>query len=247
MWRGLLEALVIPPLPLFLAMALGLALAARRRRAGLALFGAAFATLVLLCVPLVSANLLRSLQSAAPLAADTDGGGAQAIVLLSADAGGPAPELGGAGIGPLSLERARYAAHLARATGLPVLTSGGVTVARQPPLGRTLARLLEDELDVPVRWVEDGSGDTRANARRSAAILLPAGVRRVLLVTHAWHMPRARAEFVRAGLEVVPAPTGFRAAPALEPGSFVPSARSLRESAWALHEWIGRAWYAVTA
>jgi uncharacterized SAM-binding protein YcdF (DUF218 family) len=72
-------------------------------------------------------------------------------------------------------------------------------------------------------------------------------VKRVLLVTHAWHLPRASRECVRAGLEVVPAPTGMRHAPPLEVGAFVPSARALRESALAVHEWLGALWYALSA
>jgi uncharacterized SAM-binding protein YcdF (DUF218 family) len=58
-------------------------------------------------------------------------------------------------------------------------------------------------------------------------------------------MPRARAAFEAAGIAVVPAPTAFRARAPLAPMSFVPSARALRESQWAFHEWIGRAWYAI--
>ena len=49
-----------------------------------------------------------------------------------------------------------------------------------------------------------------------------AGVRRILLVTHAMHMKRARDAFEAAGLEVVPAPTawlgGGEAVPRVQPG-----------------------------
>ncbi len=41
---------------------------------------------------------------------------------------------------------------------------------------------------------------------RSAAILAPEGIASVFLVTHAWHMRRARAEVGRAGLVAWPAP-----------------------------------------
>jgi uncharacterized SAM-binding protein YcdF (DUF218 family) len=97
-----------------------------------------------------------------------------------------------------------------------------------------------------VRWTEERSANTRQNIAFAAEILRAEGIDTVLLVTHAWHMPRAVAECERAGLRALPAPTCFRAWPPLELTSFWPSERALRESTWALHEWVGRAWYAVT-
>jgi uncharacterized SAM-binding protein YcdF (DUF218 family) len=242
-----MKDLLLPPASLLLLALAGLLVSRRRPRAGRALAAAALLALVLLALPIVAAPLLRSLQIHPPLPPGADARGAQAIVVLAGDARRGAEEFGGATLGRLSLERARYAAALARATGLPVLTSGGVAHFRQPAMGRMLADFLGGELGVQVRWVEDASTDTLENARRSAGILGPAGVRRVLLVTHAWHMPRAAAAFEAAGLEVVPAPTGAREPQPAEPGAFVPSARALQESAWAVHEWIGRAWYSLRA
>ena len=240
-----MKELLLPPTCLLLLALAGMLLAFRKPRAGRALAAVALLALLALTLPIVGGNLLRTLQPYPALPPDTDARGAQAIVILSADARPEAHEYGDAALGRLSLERARYGAHLARTTGLPVLTSGGVSYRHQPPMGRMLARLLKEELDVPVRWVEDTSADTHENAVKSAGILQPAGVRKVLLVTHAWHMPRAVAAFETAGLEVVAAPTGSRERQPVEPGAFVPSARALQESAWAVHEWIGRAWYAL--
>jgi len=239
----LLRLLVMPPLSLLLAAALGLVLRRKRERLGTWVAGVAAGLLVLLCVPLVGAALLRGLQGAPLDPARIPE--AQAIVLLTADFAPEAPEYGGAAAGPLTLERARYAARLARETGLPLLVSGGVVASGGPPLADLAAEVCA-ELGAPPRWRETRSGDTRANARRSAELLRPAGVERVLLVTHAWHVPRARAAFARAGLEAIPAPTGFRAWPPASLGALLPSARGLRESCWAVHEWIGRAWYALS-
>jgi uncharacterized SAM-binding protein YcdF (DUF218 family) len=69
----------------------------------------------------------------------------------------------------------------------------------------------------------------------------------VVLVTAAFHMPRAQQLFSRAGFIVEPFPVSFRS-----PGfrltvfSFLPSVSSLRETQTALRELYGRAFYWVT-
>ena len=108
-----------------------------------------------------------------------------------------------------------------------------------------MAAAAKDELGVPVRWQEDRSADTRENAAFSAEMLRPHGVRRVLLVTSAWHMPRAVAAFEAAGISVVAAPTGFRAPPPDAVVSYIPHWHGLRDGCLALHEWMGRVWYAI--
>lgn len=260
MLRELAEALLAPPVPAFALVLVGALLlawsargsAARRsplRRLGLALCAAGAGLMYVLCCPWLMAMALWSLQSYPALppegAPEPLPAGAGAIVVISAGWNPAGPEYGGATIGALTLERLRYGASLSRRTGLPVLVSGGAPQRGQPPLAEMMRDALR-ELGVEARWVEGRAGDTRGNARESAALLREGGVERVFLVTHAWHMPRAVAAFRAAGLEVIPAPTAFRIRPRLEPSAFWPSARALREGHWALHEWLGRAWYALT-
>ncbi|MEW6071776.1 MAG: YdcF family protein [Planctomycetota bacterium] len=240
-----MSTLVVPPLSLFLLAAAGLLLARWRRRAGRAVATGALLLLVLLCVPAVAALLLRSLECAPPLDPAAPGGDAAAIVVLGADMESRAPEYGGVTLAALSLERARYAARLHHRTGEPVLVTGGPLRRGAPAIAALVAELLREELGVPVRWVEASARNTWENAALSAPLLAAAGVRRIHLVTHAWHMRRAAACFSAQGLEVVPAPTGFRVAPRPELRDFLPSAKALRESSLALHEWIGIAWYAL--
>ncbi len=235
----------MPPLLLFWIAALGVLLRRKRKWLGNTLVLGAMAVLIALCMPWVSASLLTSLQTEPVLSREHLDPQVGAIVVLGGDVSSYAPEFGAATVGPLTLERLRYAAELARLTALPLLASGGATQPDASSLAAMMKLSLEHDFHVEVRWTEDLSLDTRENAIRSAEILAAAGIERIYLVTHAWHMPRARAAFEAAGVEVVPAPTAFRAPPALRPMSFVPSARSLRESQWAVHEWIGRAWYAI--
>jgi uncharacterized SAM-binding protein YcdF (DUF218 family) len=121
-----------------------------------------------------------------------------------------------------------------------------VVGGRAEPTRETEAKLmravLQDEFGVPVRWSEDQSRNTHENAVMAAAILRPAGVTRVVLVAHGFDMPRATAEFVAAGIETIPAPTGLlssaRERTLLD---YVPSVEGLQWSYYALYELYGEA------
>src|SRR5688500_18286597 len=203
--RKILAALVLPPTgPLLVALA-GLALLGRRPRLGGALAWFGVLLLLVLSLPPVSHSLLRALEQPPPLdlARPHD---AQAIVILGGGVRRPAQEFGGETLGRLTLERVRYGVLVARRTRLPVLVTGGA-VHRGTAEATLMTRALEEECNVEVRWAEARSRDTRSNALESAGILLPLGVKRVILVAHGFDMQRATAEFALAGLEVTPAPT----------------------------------------
>ena len=87
------------------------------------------------------------------------------------------------------------------------------------------------EFGVSATWVEEGSNNTLENARLTSAMLERAGIKTIYLVTHAWHMPRARMAFERAGFNVIPAPTAYRTHVRVTPLDFVPNARALEDSA----------------
>lgn len=236
----------MPPLACLLLAGLGVLVQRSRPRLARGLWAASALSLLVLSLPLVSGHLLRALQPAAPLDLERDGGRARAILVLAGDTQFDAPEYGGTTCGPLTLERLRYAAHLARRTALPVCVSGGPPRPGEVSHAAMMKQALESDFGVSVAWMEPWSGTTRENLRLSKVVLDEQGVDTVLLVTHAWHMPRALAESARHGLAAIPAPTAFRARPGLsEASSWIPSAKALRESAWALHEWFGRAWYAL--
>jgi uncharacterized SAM-binding protein YcdF (DUF218 family) len=89
--------------------------------------------------------------------------------------------------------------------------------------------------------LEGSSTTTTENAADTARLLLPRGVRRILLVTSALHMRRARGLFERAGFEVVPAPTDIEVARRpFEWRDLVPDAEALDGSARAMKEVVGR-------
>lgn len=244
---GVLKTLVALPGVLLFPLALGAWLLRRSKRAGWSVIaGTGLAAYALAC-PFVGACLLRALQTAPALAPDLGREAlrarADAICVLAAEHRAEAPEYAAPTVGAMTLERVRYAAELARRSGLPLLTSGGVPERGQPALADAMADVLEREYGLAVRWRESASADTRGNAHGAAAALAGDGVRRVYVVTHAWHMPRALEAFRNAGLEPVPAPTAFRAPPRPGPLAFWPSARGLTESALAWHEVVGLVYY----
>jgi len=102
---------------------------------------------------------------------------------------------------------------------------------------------LREDFVTPLRWVEGASENTAENARLSSALLHRDGVKRILLVTDAMHMPRAKMAFARTGLDVVAAPTLFFGFTGFALGDFLPSAEGLRRSHYAIYEWLGLAWY----
>lgn len=205
LFKKIVGALVLPPTGPLLIILAGLLL--WRRRTGRVLVWTGFLTLVLLASPLVAHNLLSLVDDTPPLDFNA-ARGAQAIVILG---GGVrhAPEYGGDTLGRLTLERVRYGAWVAKRIDLPVLVTGGAVYGGTSE-AEVMRRALQDEFDVPVRWIEPRSRNTRQNAERTAEVLLPQGVKRIVLVAHSFDMPRAKAEFESVGFEPILAPTGVR-------------------------------------
>lgn len=246
--KKLLAVLALPPVLPLLPIVLGLLVLRRRPRLGAALAWAGVALAVLLITPSSVGWLVARVEYPAALDA-SQAHTAQAIVVLGAGKRSHAPEFGGETVNRLALERLRYAAMLARQTRLPVLASGGAP-AGDTPEALLMERVLRDEYGVPPRWVETASRDTRENARFSAVHLQAAGVRRILLVTHAMHMERARAEFEAAGLAVTPAPTAWLGG-GDTPGDaqvlpLAPSQNTAYAGWFALHELLGQLVYRWT-
>jgi uncharacterized SAM-binding protein YcdF (DUF218 family) len=171
--------------------------------------------------------------------------GVQAIVVLGGGVVRDAPEYGMAQPNGYLLARLRYGAHLAKGTGKPLAFSGGIGWAAVDggiaPEGEVARRVLSQDYGLAPRWTDAESRDTRESALRTRDLLAPEGIKRIALVTHAWHMPRAVHEFERAGFTVVPAPTGF-ASPEVRPLlEWLPSADGLTLSRLVLREALGRA------
>jgi uncharacterized SAM-binding protein YcdF (DUF218 family) len=239
-----ISTLLLPPLNLILLCAAGLLIQRRYPRTGLILGLAALAALAVSST-LAGARLFVSAVEAdvRPLVSP-HGTGAQAIVVLAGGRLANAPEYGNTDLPSyVTLVRIRYAARLYRETGLPLLVTGGSPAGEGESEAAVMARTLLDDYGIPAKWVEEDSDTTAENAAMSAKILAPLGLRRILLVTDAMHMPRSELIFARNGFDVVPAPTIFLSHDRITPLSFLPGGEGMRRMHYAWHERIGILWY----
>lgn len=236
--KKILAALLLPPTGLVLLACAGLLLSRFRRRQGVWLVAISLAALLLLSLPLTARLLNSSLGGPPPISA-AQLARSQAIVVLGGGVRLGALEFSGDTVSAATLERLRYAARLARQSGLPLLVTGGAVWGGRSE-GEAMKQVLEEDYGLKVRWVETASRDTAENARLSAPLLKVAGVGRIALVSHESHLPRAVPLFVREGFVVAPAPTGFSAAPPERIEEFLPNAGALRHSTQSFHEWLGR-------
>lgn len=242
--KSVAEALLLPPMSLLLLALVGLLIERRRRMLGRCLAFVGVIGTLLLSTPFVSGALLLSLERNLPTTPPPDAP-PQAIVIL----GGDLQRTGSSPVavlypGLLSLERLRDSAALYRQTHLPVLITGGRQRADEPSIAEVMADSLQHDFQVPVEWLENSSVDTWQNAQLSAAILREHGIKSIYLVTHAWHMRRAMMAFSHTGLVVTaaPVPLGRMHASVM---AFVPNVGGWLGSFYAVHEWIGCAWYAL--
>lgn len=238
---NLIAAALLPPLSLVLLLAAGLVLC-RRRRLAWSLILLSTAALYALSTPWVGGLLQKTLEISVPVnPADLDT--ADAIVVLGGGRRVAAAEYGGDTVNGISLERLRYAALLHRASGLPILATGGKPGGGTLAEGRIMQRILQNEYGIAASWAEDASLTTWDNARLSAALLKDKGIRRIVLVTHAWHLRRAVPLFEAQGLGVVPAGLQFSDTRPDSILDLLPTPAGLRDSSLALHEWLGILWY----
>jgi uncharacterized SAM-binding protein YcdF (DUF218 family) len=140
-------------------------------------------------------------------------------------------------------DRVWHAARLYRAGKAPLIVlSGGTMHPGEMPEAQAMRQFLVD-LGVPASamLLEAQSQTTTENAADTARLLQQRGIGKILLVTSALHMRRARGLFERAGLEVIPAPTDYevvhRPWHVLD---VVPDTEALDGSGRAIKEVVGR-------
>ena len=233
---------------LFLLLALlGLGISLMWKKLGVA-FATANVVLLLLCnLPVTTKMLMNSLQTEPALTEQNLKNTlkkADALVVLGGGQRRMTPEFEHDTASEFTLERARYAAWIAKRTGLPLIISGGKLAKDSRPIAEIMQEILQKEFVVIVDHVEGESRNTFENAQNTAVLLKENKMKTVALVTHAWHMQRAKKAFEHFDINVIPAPTAFYGqSQTLSITDFAPSANALHYSSLAFHEIAGQFWY----
>ncbi len=227
---------------------LSLVLSRRRPRAARGLLVIGIAVLWGPSTPFLSDLLLGRLEGHDPVRSSTVMDGADAIVILGGGTSGQSPgqpevELGASG------GRLHYGFRLFRAGKAPiVLLSGGSLYPGESEADQMRQVLAQWGLPRDAMVLDERSRNTHENAVEAVRLAQERGMHRLLLVTSAFHMPRAlaifRREVRRRGLDdihILPAPTGqyvTRGRPFLLL-SVLPDAGALANTTLALREYLG--------
>lgn len=225
---------------------------------GLLLWGSAFGRrlvvlalllLTLLSLPITAELLFSSLQKHPPLNLQTvQNNQAEAIVVLGAGRYLEAPEYGADTASLRLLSRLRYAATIARATGLPIIPSGGKPDGKGETEAEIGKKILLQDYAIAVQSMDNRSNNTWENARYIAKLIHRLEISKIILVTDAAHMPRALYAFQRHGVDPIPAPINFeyqlaQQRPLYE--KFIPSTTAAMNVSLGLHELLGLFWYSL--
>jgi uncharacterized SAM-binding protein YcdF (DUF218 family) len=240
-WAKILSRLMYPSTVVLLLLFLTffLLLIRRRRGAGLSLF-IALALVFLGSSPLVSEVYHRHERQYLPTPV-AQSPTADAIVVLAGDISIPIPPRVESQIRG---NRSVHTFRLYRAGKAPlIIVSGGNVFPEEGlrPEAAYTADLLQ-EWGIPQSAIifEGNSRNTRENAVETLRLLKNRQLNRVLLVTSAFHMPRALASFRGVGINAIPSPSSISAEssqPALL--NWIPSLDGLGTTRSVVHEKIG--------
>lgn len=254
-WKGGLTALVLPPVPFLLLILIGARQMARRRGLAWSLLLLGVVGIWASCSTVVGVALTRGLLRPPPVLGAADiaelrrsASPGTTIVVLGAGRELLVPEYGVSGLKRYTLERLRYGLWLSRETGISMGYSGGVGhgAVDGPSEAEVAQRVVEREYGRRLSWTESESRDTNENAIFTVAKLRAAGVQRIVVVTHGFHMQRAIAAFERAlqrpgpPVTLLAAPMGMAVLLSGNDTGWLPSSEGFELNRLAWREWLGR-------
>lgn len=211
----------------------------------------ALAGLLVASMPAVGTWLIGRLEQVHPRLKVAEAGPADAVLVLGGMLGPSSP----AGYLPEwadAVDRFEGGVALVQAGRAPRLLFTGARMPWDGPVETEGAILRRRAIGrgVPAAAI-DVTGEvanTLDEAQQTAKYCAEHGIKRIILVTSAWHLPRAVRTFRKAGVEIVPFPVDFRydARRAVVPVDFLPNAGGLENTELALRECYGIAFYALT-
>jgi uncharacterized SAM-binding protein YcdF (DUF218 family) len=184
---------------------------------------------------------------------------ADAIVVLSSYAQNPSPPQPTIWVDEATANRLLYAVKLYREGKAPVvIVSGGQLpwLKNLPPISESMSEFIQ-LMGVPKSAViqESASANTYQNAVDVKAILQARNIHKILLVTSAFHMPRALALFKHQGVDTIAAPGDFFSTDSRWVNNtnnwqtlvtlFIPDSYELGKTTQAIKELVGMAVYRV--
>lgn len=245
------SAVVQPLFWLSLWWIAALLLLKRHRRLAVGMLWTGLGLLGLLGFPAIPDLLLRPLENRYTAPGPADISKYTGVIVLGGVVGDPLIYLAHGQI-PLgeSAERLTESSRLIRTyPNLRLVFSGGEGllvnkrgVSESDLAGRFYA---ERGLDMTRIQLESHSRNTRENAQRAAELIGSGCKAPWLLMTSAFHMPRAMAEFEAAGCHVTPYPVDYLTG-ASRPWTDFSIIESLGLWQTALHEYVGMAVYQLT-
>lgn len=202
-------------------------------------------------IPFIGDRWLGSLESRYPAVAPDQVETADAIVVLGGIFGPPSTEgtLPNVGDTVERLEGGIILSQLGKAPWL-VFTGGRLPWEKRTSLEGESSKIEAIRRGVPATKiiVTREVGNTADEAQAVADLMRERNWHRIILVTTAWHMPRAVLLFKRAGVDCVIFPVDFRCDPSRTTGllDFIPSAGALNSTETALREYYGYGFYSLT-
>jgi len=233
-------AFLLPPGIFILAFTLlSIKFYRKQRRTALYWIGAAV-LLYLSSIPLISDFLMRSLENQYQPPAQISG---DVLILLGGGATLDTPNLGAKGhLLPIASNRLLTCLQLYQRFQLPIIVSGGQVYKTTGCEALISQRILLD-LGVPGDkiFIEDDSLNTTQNAENVKQILKQNHFQQPILITSAFHLPRAVRQFQKLGIKVTPYPADYHTNVSFQFSSrqLVPSSIALNEVCLALKEYLG--------
>ena len=245
--KKLLTALFVPP-GLFVVLLLAGAVLNRRRRAQMALLLFMASGNYLASIAPVANFLLSPLENQYMVPAMDELRTSDAYVVLGGGVNNKSADIFGQGtLSGDSTARLVAAYRLYRMARKPIIISGGPVYPSEVPESEIGKRFL---VKLGVRndhiMTESRSRDTQENAIYTKELCVGRGIRKIVLVTSAYHLKRAMLLFTPFFSDVIPCPSGLRTSrDETRIRDFFPDADSFRGTSIALRERLGILFYKI--
>ncbi|GAB6076328.1 YdcF family protein [Desulfurobacterium crinifex] len=213
-----------------------------KRKIGIVILTLTATLIYLLSIEPVKDRILLPLENAFPYPSKTELD-CEAIVVLGGGKISHSPEEGGkAAVKPQVAKRLYTAFKVWKRIKKPLVVSGGkVFNEKAEPESSAMKRFLTN-LGIPDKEVieDDKSKNTFQNGIFTYEILSKRRVKKICLVTSAYHMPRSYRIFKSVGFSVIPVPADYRVDRApYKWSSYFPRMGNLYDGFSGIHEYIG--------